>query len=107
MVTDIKAYCETCNTCKMSKPSNQKPYRLLNLLAVPTYPWESVGIDFVGPLPESHNQDGQYNSITVVICLLTLMVHLVPSIKYMACHEISLVIRTYFLPVLSGPDCTG
>ena len=79
MVTNVKAYCETCNTCRMSKPSNQKLYGLLNPLAIPTYPWESVGIDFVGPLPESRNWDGQYDSITVVICLLTSMVHLVSS----------------------------
>ena len=79
MVTDVKAYCETCHTCKMSKPSNQKPYGLLNPLAIPTYPWESVGIDFVGPLPESKNRDSHYDSITVVICLLTSMVHLIPS----------------------------
>jgi hypothetical protein len=79
MVTDVKSFCETCNTCKMSKPSNQKPYGLLNPLTVPSYPWESVGIDFVGPLPESRNRDGQFDSITVVICLLTAMVHLIPS----------------------------
>ena len=79
MVSDVKAYCETCHTCKTSKPSNQKPYGLLNPLPVPTYPWESVGIDFVGPLPESGNRDGIYDSLTVVICLLTSMVHLIPS----------------------------
>ena len=63
----------------MSKPINQKPYSLLNPLSVPSYPWESVGVDFVGPLPESSNRDGHYDSITVVICLLTSMVHLIPS----------------------------
>ena len=76
MVSDVKAYCETCHTCKTSKPGNQKLYGLLNLLSVPTYPWESIGIDFVGPLPESGNRDGTYDSLTVVICLLTLLVHL-------------------------------
>jgi hypothetical protein len=79
MVSDVKAFCETCHTCKISKPSNQKPYGLLNPLSVPGYPWESIGMDFVGPLPESGNRDGQFDSITVVICLLTSMVHLVPS----------------------------
>ena len=79
IVTDVKAFCETCETCKMSKPSNQKPYGLLNPLGIPSYPWESVGIDFVGPLPESRNRDGQFDSLTVVICLLTAMVHLIPS----------------------------
>jgi hypothetical protein len=79
MVTDVKAFCETCHTCKTSKPSNQKPYGLLNPLSIPAYPWESIGMDFVGPLPESSNRDGQFDSITVIICLLTAMVHLVPS----------------------------
>ena len=76
IITNVKAFCETC---KMSKPSNQKPYGLLNPLGIPSYPWESVGIDFVGPLPESCNRDGQFDSLTVVICLLTAMVHLIPS----------------------------
>ena len=79
MVSDVRSFCETCHTCKISKPNNQKPYGLLNPLEVPSYPWESVGMDFVGPLPESGNRDGMFDSITVVICLLTSMVHLVPS----------------------------
>ena len=79
MVSDVREFCKTCHTCKISKPSNQKPYGLLNPLSVPSYPWESIGMDFVGPLPESGNQDGLYDSITVVICLLTSMVHLIPS----------------------------
>ena len=79
MVSDVRAFCKTCHTCKISKPSNQKPYSLLNPLSVPSYPWESIGMDFVSPLPESGNQDGLYDLITVVICLLTSMVHLIPS----------------------------
>ena len=79
MVSDVQSFCETCHTCKTSKPSNQKPYGLLNPLSVPSYPWESIGMDFVGQLPESGNRDGMFDSITVVICLLTSMVHLIPS----------------------------
>jgi Integrase zinc binding domain len=79
MVSDTKAFCETCQTCQQSKLSNQKPYGLLNPLAIPRYPWESIGIDFVGPMPESTNHNGSFDSITVVICLLTRMVQLVPS----------------------------
>ena len=33
----------------------------------------------MGPLPESKNCDGIFDSITVVICLLTAMIHLIPS----------------------------
>ena len=79
LATDVRKYCESCATCKRSKPSNQRPYGLLNPLDVPSKPWESIGIDFVGPLPLSKDHDGEYNSITVVIDRLTGMVHLVPG----------------------------
>ena len=79
MVTDTKAFCKTCQTCQQSKLSNQKPYSSLNPLAIPGYPWESIGIDFVGPMPESTNCNGSFDSIMVIICLLTGMVQLVPS----------------------------
>ena len=36
-------------------------------------------MDFMGPLPESKDRNGTYNMITVIIDLLTGMVHLVPS----------------------------
>jgi Integrase zinc binding domain len=80
MVLDTKVFCETCETCQHSKPNNQKPYELLNPLAVLGYLWESIGIDFVGPMPESGNCNGAFDFITVVICLLTGMVQLVPSL---------------------------
>jgi hypothetical protein len=79
MVADVQSFYESCAMCKRSKPSNQKPYGLLNPLPIPGNPWESIGIDFIGPLPESKNRDSSFDSITVVICLLTGMVHLTPS----------------------------
>jgi hypothetical protein len=79
MNRDIIKYCETCNVCKRSKPDNQRPYGQLNPLSIPSRPWESIGIDFVGPLPLSKNRNGEYDMIAVVIDRLTSMVHLVPS----------------------------
>jgi hypothetical protein len=79
MARDVRLFCQSCKTCQRSKPPNQKPYGLLNPLPVPAQPWEAIGIDFVGPLPLSQDRDGEYDSITVVIDLLTAMVHLVPS----------------------------
>jgi len=79
MVHDVTMFCTSCTTCQQSKPSNQKPYGLLNPLTVPSMPWDAIGVDFVGPLPESKDRDGSYDSITVIIDLLTAMIHLVPS----------------------------
>jgi len=89
MVKDTQAFCETCVTCKRSKPNNQKPYGLLNPLPIPGNPWELIGMDFVGPLPESSNRNGSYDSITIVICLLTAMVHLIPSRTTMNARQLA------------------
>jgi len=79
MVHDVATFCTSCTTCQRSKPPNQKLYGLLNPLSVPSAPWNAIGVDFVGPLPESKDRDGLYDSITVIIDLLTAMIHLVPS----------------------------
>lgn len=79
MVQDINKFCNTCHICKTAKLNNQRPYGLLRTLPVPFKPWDGIGVDFVGPLPESKNCNGMFNTICVIIDLLTSMVHLVPS----------------------------
>jgi len=76
-VSKVKAFCENCSTCKRSKPSNQKPYGLLNPLKIPEQSWESIRVDFIGPLPKSKNRDRTFDSIMIVICLLISMIHLI------------------------------
>jgi hypothetical protein len=79
MNTDVQAFCESCRVCKTSKPANHAPFGLLNTLEVPTRPWQTIGVDFVGPLPESSNLNGSFDMIMLVICHLTSLVHLVPT----------------------------
>lgn len=79
MVDDVRAFCDSCGLCATSKPANQRPYGLLHPLPVPSYPWEVIGVDFVGPLPELKNRHGGFDMITVIIDHFSGMVHLVPS----------------------------
>jgi hypothetical protein len=88
MARDVQAFCASCRTCQRSKLSNQRPYGLLNSLPAPSEPWEAIGIDFLGPLPPSKDRDGEYDSITVIIDLLTGMVHLVPSRTIYTAREV-------------------
>jgi transposase InsO family protein len=65
-----------------------------------TKPWESIGMDFIGPFPEV---DG-FNYLWVVICRLSLMVHLIPiNTKTMATQLSSIymreVVRLHGLPL--------
>ena len=71
---DVAKFCLTCGTCQAVKPITQRPMGLLHPLPIPSRPWESIGMDFIGPLPPS--PEG-YNFIWVVIDRMTSMVHLV------------------------------
>ena len=71
---DVEQYCKTCPVCQTTKSSTQRVPGLLHSLPIPARPWGSIGMDFVGPFPESDGHD----YLWVVICRLTSMVHLVP-----------------------------
>lgn len=48
----VSRYIKGCTMCAKSKPSNRK-LGLYTPLPVPSRPWESVSMDFVGGLPKS------------------------------------------------------
>ena len=71
---DTQLFCKTCTPCQTSKTSNQVPAGVLHTLPVPTRPWQSIGMDFIGPFPKQY----EYDYLWVVICRLTSMVRLIP-----------------------------
>ena len=75
MSHDIESYCKTCGTCMTSKDANSKLTGLLHSLPIPNRPWQSIGMDFMGPLPKSNN----FDYLLVIIDQLTSQVHLVPT----------------------------
>ena len=75
MVQDIETFCMSCSTCAASKDTNSKPRGLLHNLPILDRPWQSIGMDFLGPLPKSNN----FNYLLVIIDRLTSQVHLVPT----------------------------
>jgi hypothetical protein len=61
----------------------------LHPLPIPTKPWDSIGMDFIGPFPESRG----YNYLWVIICRMTSMVHLIPIHTRMKASELSWIYR--------------
>ena len=76
MATDIEAFCRLCGKCQTNKTDTQKLQGLLPSLPIPDTPWQSVGMDFMGPLPQSQGND----YLLVIIDQLTSQVHLVPTL---------------------------
>ena len=63
MAQDIEKFCMSYGACATSKDANSKPRGLLHSLPVPDRPWQSIGMDFLGPLPKSSN----FNYLLVII----------------------------------------
>jgi len=92
LTADVKAFCTSCNLCVKSKSNTHTPFSLLHTLLVPDVPWEIIGINFVGLLPESHTRTGSFDMICVIIDHFTCMVHLVPTIQTYRTHDIAEVL---------------
>lgn len=70
----LEEFCKTCDICQQAKVSNRMPAGKLHPLPIPSKPWESIGMDFIGPFPESQG----YDYLWVVLCRLTSRVHVIP-----------------------------
>lgn len=95
----VNQFCLTCQVCRRSKPSNQKPAGVLHSLPIPTRPWQSIGMDFIGPFPEVEHK----NYLWVVICRMTSQIHLIPITTKTTATELSYIylkeiVRLHGLP---------
>jgi Integrase zinc binding domain len=75
MSRGMLTFCKSCGQCQVAKDSTQKPKGLLHSLPIPTRLWESIGMDFIGPLPIT---DKGFDFIWTIICPLTGMVYIIP-----------------------------
>ncbi|SJL16373.1 uncharacterized protein ARMOST_19895 [Armillaria ostoyae] len=92
MVTDTKEFCKTCEACQQCKGGTRPPSGKLHPLPIPTKPWESIGMDFVGPFPKVAADDRRkFNYLWVIVCRMTSMVHLVPTHTTMSARQLSSV----------------
>ena len=52
MLESVSHFIKVCSLCAVNKPRNRK-LGLYTPLPVPSHPWESISMDFVGGLPLS------------------------------------------------------
>ena len=76
MSKDIRKHVQECDACQRTKPSNQAPAGKLRPLPIPARPWESIGMDWLGPLPKSASGK---DMILIAIDRLTKMARFIPT----------------------------
>lgn len=75
MKTDVLRYCDTCDTCQKTKPSNFRRYGKLIPNPIPIRPYDSISMDFIVNLPWSD----EFNAVLVVVDRLTKHAQFIPT----------------------------
>ena len=86
MGSDIRKHTRECDACQRTKAYTQLPYGQLQPLPIPSGPWQSIGMDFLGPLPLS--KSGK-DMILVVIDRLTKMAHFIPTFSNVTSKQVA------------------
>ncbi|GBG78928.1 hypothetical protein CBR_g28644 [Chara braunii] len=104
----VKDYVAECPTCQEVNSANHLPYGLLQPLPIPEGYWQSISMDFIGPLrpptPRSHD------AILVVVDRFTKRARFVPCRYAINAREVAdivfdRVVRDHGLPLSIISDC--
>ncbi|GBG59472.1 hypothetical protein CBR_g38496 [Chara braunii] len=105
----VKAYIQECPTCQEVNSANHLPYGLLQPLPIPEGRWQSISMDFIGPLrpPTERGHD----AILVVVDRFTKRARFVPCRYRISAREVAdivfdRVVRDHDLPqsIISDRD---
>lgn len=76
--SDVNEYVRSCVSCGQSKARNRPAADLLHPLPIPSRRWETITMDFVGPLPMTPSGN---DFLLVVVDKFSKMVHLIPCVQ--------------------------
>ncbi|KAF8829214.1 hypothetical protein HHX47_DHR3000714 [Lentinula edodes] len=96
---DVRIYVEGCEKCQATKTHRTKPVGPLHPHDVPSEPWEIIGTDMIGELPES----GGYNAISVFVDHFTKRLRLFATHTMITSEGMARVYRDKVFPIHGMP----
>lgn len=75
MKRDVLAFCNSCDVCQKTKPTNFSRYGKLTPHSIPSRPYESISLDLIVNLPWS----GDFNAILVIVDRLSKHAQFIPT----------------------------
>jgi transposase InsO family protein len=86
MSRDAQAYCASCKSCQMNKPTNLAPAGTLQPLEIPDAPWDSWSMDFITCLPKTKKG---HDTLLVLVDRLTKYVIAVPTVATNTAEDVA------------------
>ena len=83
----LSGYIPSCANCQRNKSLTTKPAGLLHPLPVPDHHFQSVAIDFVGPLPLDHG----FDSIVIMTDRLGADIQIIPCKTTMTVEQFAVI----------------
>jgi transposase InsO family protein len=91
---------KSCDSCQRVKARRQNPEGTLQSKPVPHHPWSVIGMDFITKLPVS----GGYDSIMVVIDLLSKVTHFIPCKETYTAEQLARLFRAHIFKLHGMPE---
>ena len=101
MSKDIRKHVKECDACQRTKASNQPPVGELHPLPIPQRPWQSIGMDYLGPVPVSKSGN---DMVLIAVDRLTKMAHFIPTTTKVTAKETAELFLQYIFRYHSLPD---
>jgi hypothetical protein len=98
---DVADYVRSCVSCSQSKARNRTAADVLHPLPIPSRRWETISMDFVGPLPKTPSG---HDFLLVVVDKFSKMVHLIACQQSITAVQVAQLIYDHVVRLHGFPD---
>jgi hypothetical protein len=98
---DVMDYVRSCVSCAQNKASNANASDLLHPLPIPARRWETITMDFVGPMPKTSKGN---DFLLVVVDKFSKTVHLVPCTQEVTASEVAQLVYDQVVRLHGFPE---
>jgi hypothetical protein len=99
---DVRDYVRSCVSCAQNKASNRTAADLLHPLPIPARRWETISMDFVGPLPKT---SAGHDFLLVVMDKFSKMVHLFACTRVVTASQVAQLVYDGVVRLHGFPEC--
>jgi hypothetical protein len=98
---DVSEYVQSCVSCGQNKARNRTAADLLHPLPIPSRRWETITMDFVGPLPMTPSR---HDFLLVVVDKFSKMVHLIPCAQTISAVAVAQLVYDHVVRLHGFPE---